>query len=312
MAPRRAAPSLSLSVSWPQVCAFRLRRHHLLSPAGSPAEVARDLCGVHAQVMSSAELAVGVRTSGLSADAVGRAVWEDRILVKTWAMRGTLHLLTASDLALYTSAARGRRHLCFGTSRGRNVTFVRPDQWLGPWQPLDPDLAFAEIVRRYLAVHGPASRDDVARWWGGVSHAEAGRTLQALEGELVRVDVEGRGAWARAGDLDELGAAVPGWGVRLLPGFDQYVVAASAHLDRLVAGGRRELVSRTAGWISPVLVVEGRVAGVWTHRIRRDRLLVEVSPFARLPARAQPTLEREAARIGEFLGLEPALTVAEA
>jgi Winged helix DNA-binding domain len=40
----------------------------------------------------------------LDRKAVQRALWEERTLVKTWAMRGTLHLLPASDLSLWHAA----------------------------------------------------------------------------------------------------------------------------------------------------------------------------------------------------------------
>jgi len=46
-----------LKLTWPRVAAWRVRRHHLeqRAPAGSMLEVARRLCGLHAQVLSSAE-----------------------------------------------------------------------------------------------------------------------------------------------------------------------------------------------------------------------------------------------------------------
>src|ERR1022692_4329570 len=54
--------------------------------------------------MSSAELTVWARIEGLDRRAVQRALWEDRTLVKTWAMRGTLHLLPADELPLWHAA----------------------------------------------------------------------------------------------------------------------------------------------------------------------------------------------------------------
>jgi hypothetical protein len=51
-------------------------------------EVAAAICGLHAQLMSSAELTLWARVAGLEPDAVQRALWNDRSLVKTWAMRG--------------------------------------------------------------------------------------------------------------------------------------------------------------------------------------------------------------------------------
>src|SRR5882757_8827773 len=100
-----------LKLTWPRAAAWRMRRHHLdqRAPAGSLLAIASRLCGLHAQVMSSAELTVWARVEDLDRRAVQRALWEDRTLVKTWAMRGTLHLLPGSELPLW--------HAVLGTSR---------------------------------------------------------------------------------------------------------------------------------------------------------------------------------------------------
>src|SRR5690349_7457011 len=88
-----------LKVTWSQPAAWRVRRHYLDRRASSSdmLEVARRLCGLHAQVLSSAELTSWARIEGLERGAVQRALWEERRLVKTWAMRGTLHLLPADE-----------------------------------------------------------------------------------------------------------------------------------------------------------------------------------------------------------------------
>jgi hypothetical protein len=46
----------------------------------------------------------------LEPDAVNRALWTDRTLVKTWAMRGTLHLLPAAEYPVWQAALSTYRH----------------------------------------------------------------------------------------------------------------------------------------------------------------------------------------------------------
>src|SRR5262245_14504358 len=106
-------------VTWARAAAWRVRRHHLgrRAPAGSLLAVASRLCGLHAQVLSSAELTVWARVEKLDREAVQRALWEERTLVKTWAMRGTLHLLPAAELPMW--------HGGLGTSR----RYHRPIAW---------------------------------------------------------------------------------------------------------------------------------------------------------------------------------------
>jgi hypothetical protein len=90
---------MAVKVTWDQALALRMKRH-LLDPIGtlSVPRVVRRLCGVQAQVASSAELTVRVRREASRPGEVGRALSEGR-LIKTWAMRGALHLLTPEDAA---------------------------------------------------------------------------------------------------------------------------------------------------------------------------------------------------------------------
>ena len=94
------------SLSWSGVTARRMARQALTEPATGmgPAEVAGVLCGAHAQVLSAAELSIGRRIAGATRADVQRALWEDRTLVKTFGPRGTVHLLPAADLPMWTGA----------------------------------------------------------------------------------------------------------------------------------------------------------------------------------------------------------------
>ncbi|MFL5738486.1 MAG: DNA glycosylase AlkZ-like family protein [Actinomycetota bacterium] len=92
-----------MGLTWRQALAWRMERQ-LLEPVGtlSVPRVVRRLCAVQAQVASSAELAVCVRRTSSTAGEVTHALAQGR-LVKTWAMRGTLHLLTPEDAGIYLS-----------------------------------------------------------------------------------------------------------------------------------------------------------------------------------------------------------------
>ncbi|MGZ4218382.1 MAG: DNA glycosylase AlkZ-like family protein, partial [Solirubrobacteraceae bacterium] len=88
---------MTVSVSWAQALAWRMRRQMLDPAAVLPAdEVVRRLGGVQAQVASTAELGVRVRQASSRSGEVGDALTDER-LIKTWAMRGTLHLLAPDE-----------------------------------------------------------------------------------------------------------------------------------------------------------------------------------------------------------------------
>ena len=93
-------------MTWTGVVARRMGRHALTEPARGvgPAEIASVLCGAHAQIMAAAELSIGRRIAGASRADVQRALWIDRTIVKTFGPRGTVHLLAAAELPMWTGA----------------------------------------------------------------------------------------------------------------------------------------------------------------------------------------------------------------
>src|SRR5436190_7268349 len=93
-------------LSWGEVCARRLDRHALSAPSrdARPACIVGTICGAHAQVLSAAELSIGLRIAGLTQAALRDALWTDRSLVKTFGPRGTVHLLPTRDLPTWIGA----------------------------------------------------------------------------------------------------------------------------------------------------------------------------------------------------------------
>ena len=362
---------------WAQVMAWRSARHHLDErvPAKAMLDVVADIAGLHAQVMSSAELTLAARVDGVAPNDVRHALWEERSLVKTWAMRGTLHLPPAAELPRWQAALSTRRNwetgawqrafvsrqelerlndavaqaldgrlltreelaaavgeltgseelgaklreswgallkpaaalglLCFAPNQGQQVRFTRPDTWLGGWTDHDPDQAMAEVTRRFLAASGPVTCEDFARWWGIPSPARGGRLLERLGSEVARVEVEGTAAYALAADLPGLAEAGGSRAVRLLPAFDQYVVTATRQAEHLMPGPFKARVYRPQGWLSPVLLVGGRMDGTWRQEAKGRRLLVTIEPFTGpRPAWARRAAEAEAERLAAFTGGE--------
>jgi hypothetical protein len=367
-----------LKLTWSRAVAWRVRRHHLdrRAPAGSLLAVTHRLCGLHAQVLSSAELTAWARVESLDRRAVQRALWEDRTLVKTWAMRGTLHLLPADELSLWHAALGTIQHylnearweknfgitleeldrlteavatalhgqlltreelakevvrltrsatlgrmlalsswgtllrpaafsgrLCFGPSVGPRVRFTSPHSWLAEAPPpIDPHEASAIVTRRFLSTYGPATYHDLARWWTGGGVGNAREWIGALADEVTPVEVEGVPAWMLTSDAREARELAIPRSVRLLPAFDQYVVAASPHAHNLLPGDWRGRVYRPQGWISPVLLVNGRMQGTWRHAVRGSRVEVVIQPFVTQPPWVRRAAEQEGERLAEFFG----------
>ncbi len=96
-----------------QVNSWRLSKHHLAERAEKRqlTRVVEDVCGVQAQVLSGAALSLWARVSDITIEDVEEALWKHRTLIKTWAMRGTLHLLSSKSFSTYVAALKTRHEL---------------------------------------------------------------------------------------------------------------------------------------------------------------------------------------------------------
>lgn len=362
------------AVTWRQALAWRMERQ-LLDPIGTggPGAVVDRLCGVQAQLASTAELAIRLRRRSSRSGEV-QAALEGGTLLKTWAMRGTLHLLTPRDAGAYlaviaatrpwekpawerwagltpavldrfrsvvrdaledgpktreelAAALAGRRglagvravmseswgtilkplawlgDLCIGPSAGGRPTFARPDLISDRWRPLpDADAAAKIVVSNYFAAYGPAPEEAFVRWMGQGWFGKRAllECVRSVSGVLVPVDVDGQRALVRDEDLDSLLEAQPSRTVRLLAGFDQYVLGPGTDDGHVIAPARRRSVSRQSGWIAPVILRGGFVGGTW----ELDGETVRVEWFAEAGRPARTAIAAETERLSTILGRE--------
>jgi hypothetical protein len=89
--------------------------------------------------------------------------------------------------------------------------------------------------------------------------------------------------------------------VQLLPLFDPYLMGY-AKRDHLVDREYAARVSREAGWISAVVLVEGRVAATWTHTVANKNLRVTLEPFRRLSPAVRSKVREQVAALAKSLG----------
>ncbi len=328
---------MTLKVSWPQALAWRMDRH-MLATIGNPSieDVVNRLCGVQSQVPSSAELAIRVRQSKSQAGDVGRALSEGR-LIKTWAMRATLHLLTPENAGAYLSLLASTKwwerpvwekyfgltpshieemrgifrevvgnealtreevitgitqrprfehlgehmrsgwgtvfkplawqgDLVFGPNKGTRPTFMVPEAASKRWKRLpDVDDSWAPVVLNYLAAYGPAGPVQFSAWLsrGAISQRKLKTWFADLGEKVTPVDVAGEQLFIGAEDADTLAATKPSKQVRLVGGFDQWVLGPGTDDGHVTPAARRRAVSKQSGWIAPAVLVGGVVSGTW-------------------------------------------------
>jgi winged helix DNA-binding protein len=330
-------------VDWDGVRASRLARSHLVerAPADRLVEVVRDVCGIHAQVMGSAELQLAARVEGIRQAEVREALWERRALAKTWTTRGTLHIHPADELSLWTAARRAVQE----PGRIDLVPAIGEALRAGP---LTRERLADAVVERVPS----APRDELMSGWGlHVSAAATAGVLcfgppQGAKVTFVHVDdwLGPQRAWEPDEALQEVArryattyapvgsrqlrewlaakveidvadvAPAPGAGgsVRLLPEYDPYVMAfrerehlVPPEVKAQIAAHGKGRYEGAAG--TPLLVVDGLATGIWRRTKSAKRIELTLEPARKLTRLERAGVEAEAERIGLFLGLEAVL-----
>jgi hypothetical protein len=127
--------------------------------------------------------------------------------------------------------------------------------------------------------------------------------IESLADELTEVDLDGVAAWVLTADLPSIQVAELPRMARLLPGFDPWTVGASRRGDTLPDPSLKIAVYRPQGWISPVLLVDGRMVGTWKNVKKSSSFDITVTPFSTIPRWAKTQVGEEAERLSDFLGL---------
>ena len=354
-----------------------MARHHLIDRTAPGLEdLCRDLCGVQAQVMSSAELACWTRMASLSPEAVHNALWKHRTLVRTSCMRQTLHLLPAADFSIYITALRRSRLaallrgmarfgmtskdldelnamvvdalrsgpmsqrditqairpkanprvvawaerfwsivrpavveglVCYAPDqietggKRSNAVFVRTDQWLPKQKKIDELAAQQFLLRGFLRAYGPATVQDFA-FWSGIAVKESREIWNSLADEIAEVSVEDEEMAILSEDVKILAnSSRPQDVVRLLPGFDPFLLAHAAK-DHMIPDRHYKRVYRNQGWISPVVLVNGSIAGIWSCTKKGKSLSFKAELFEKLTKSQRSKVGDEAESLGGFMG----------
>jgi len=202
---------------------------------------------------------------------------------------------------LHLAGARGV--VCYGPDRGNEPTFVRADAWIPNWRDQSQEDAEDQILRTYLHAHGPSTAADFALW-SGMSLTEAREIWGRIQAEIVPVEVEGWPAAVLRKDMKALEQSeFQRPLVRLVPYFDSFLLG---HKERhhLVDVKHQPKIFRPQGWISPAVLVDGRVAATWKHSVEGNHLRVSVEGFQPMTRRIMAGIRAEAHTLGRFLGIQ--------
>jgi len=331
----------------------------------TPLQIVTRLGALQGQDYPGVLWSIGLRALGTS-EAVIEAAFARREIVRTWPMRGTLHVIPAADArwmlelltprvfastasrranltldedvlaraaelirgalrggnrltraelmslleaaGISTAGQRGyhvlfnlsmRRLIVFGPRDGKEHTFVLFDEWLPDAVEMPADAALVLLTRRYFTGHGPATAKDFSGW-SGLTMAEVHRGLEAAAADLVSLELDGVTYWMSATAADEFDEVGKTPDVRLLPGFDEFVLGYKDRSAVLAAEHSGRIVPGNNGVFRPTVVIDGRVAGTWSRVVKRKAPFIDAMPFTRFTAAQQRAIDAAAQTYLDF------------
>ncbi|GAA0220737.1 hypothetical protein GCM10010492_18570 [Saccharothrix mutabilis subsp. mutabilis] len=278
----------------------RMRAQRLITPARDLASLLDDVLAVPAPDLTGAGMAVRARTTGITPGDL-RAALAGGEVVRTWAMRGAVHLLRRHDVRWVVAllgpvnAARSPGEAGAAVSAAVREVLTEPltragllDRLAEVGVPLDEREAAQALTR---AAHdgalclGESTYHPVPR--DGPEHdvTELARRFLRAHGPATAEDFA---TWSGLPD-DQARAAFPKTQPDDPPPAEEGVVRLLGHSDGFLAGYRDpgplldpadEPLLRADGRTLPHVVVDGRVRGTWRRRAGR----VVVEQFGHIPA----------------------------
>ncbi len=325
-----------------QIVQRRLVQHQLATASFTqPHELVGWMGAMQAQDFLGSLWAVGVRVPGATERMIEAAVGNGSI-VRTWPMRGTIHLMAAADVrwmvglmaprilknsqgrlrelgidatTLATSAdvlaraleggrkltrpelydalneagiaASGQRGihilgqlsmqqvLCIGPRAGKQPTFVLLDEWVPDVVRLSREEALTAVALRYFTSHGPATRYDFA-FWTGLSMTDAKAAIASAAASLRREEMDGQEYYS---SRDVPDAPLDSGVAYLLPPFDEWLVGYRDRTATVIAEDMAKVVPGANGIFFPIVVMGGRVVGIWKRAFKRGAVVMTFTRF---------------------------------
>ncbi len=188
-----------------------------------------------------------------------------------------------------------KKNICFSVRREKQFTYTLLN--LSETKTLERDEALAELAKRYFQSHGPAALQDFI-WWSGLSAGESRKAIEIIKSKLVKKILNNKIFW-----MSEKVQLKKSPDVYLLPGFDEYLIGYKdrteiinkEHFKRLNAGG---------GFLSPTIIIKGRVTGTWKREFKRNKVIISIRPFNAFNKSEKKKIIKAGERYGEFINMD--------
>ncbi len=187
--------------------------------------------------------------------------------------------------------------VCSGPLKDNKHTYALLEERVRTRKSWSKEEALAELARRYFVSHGPATLKDFV-WWSGLPVGDARLGLDLARQTLGSESVGPVRYWFTDNGVPKIktnGTAC------LLPAYDEFLIA---YRDRsaMITSPREKRVISSNGIFRPTIVVNGVVSGVWTRKVEKAGIVIEIKCFTKPELVVGELIKREVEAFAGFLG----------
>lgn len=210
--------------------------------------------------------------------------------IKTTADNRAAHLLLIAELDGI---------VCSGASRGGKQTYALLEERVPAGKSVDREEALAMLAKRYFTSHYPATIQDFS-WWSGLPANDVKLAVEKIKSEFASESVDSKEYWVP----DSAGLPCTEQdSLYLLPAYDEFLISYKDRSASLPVKTFKRAVSSN-GIFRPVIVINGKVAGLWKRVLKKDRIVIETEMFSRPGKSPKTSINAAALRYGQFLDRE--------
>jgi hypothetical protein len=187
--------------------------------------------------------------------------------------------------------------ICSGPNRENKRTYALLSDRVKVKKTLPLDVALAKLAFSYFRSHCPATLHDFA-WWSGLSMGDSRTGLEMIKSKLFSEIFDNKTYW-----LTEAVSVPPTEKdlVHTLPAYDEYLISYKDRSASLSLDSHINVVSNN-GIFRPVILLNGRVIGIWKRVTAKNSIIIETVYFNSPEKKTRESVEGEFIHLERFLG----------
>ena len=171
---------------------------------------------------------------------------------------------------------------------------------VAPYLPEIPrDEALGRLAKKYFSSRGPATVFDFA-WWAGLLIEDARIGIEIIRNRLKPENIGEKEFWIFEKETELEIDTEPQ--LRFLPSFDEYLISYKDRSEVLKHELLGEIVTSKNGMFKPIIVVNGKVSGIWKSTMRKNGVDLDLNFSIPFPYDKE-LIYKEANRYSDFIGL---------